>query len=151
VSTLLGPELLANIGRQSPPQCELVTRKDIRKYAIATGQRARKHLDGDVAPPMFYLALFWPVQESHELSPDGVAIDKLLPEFPLKKAMAGGLRIEYHQPIHPGDELTATRTLTRIYEKQGSSGPLIFYEIEMRVENARGERVVTEFTTRILR
>ena len=34
--TLLTPELLANIGRQDAPRRELVTRREIRKYAIAT-------------------------------------------------------------------------------------------------------------------
>jgi hydroxyacyl-ACP dehydratase HTD2-like protein with hotdog domain len=151
MSNLLTPELLANIGKRSPPQLELVTRKDIRKYAIATGQRLRKYLDGDEAPAMFHVALFWPVLENDRLSADGVAVDELLPEFPLKRAMAGGLRIEYHKPIRPGDVLLATRTLSAIYQKNGSSGPLIFYEIVMNVENDRGEAVVTEKTTRILR
>ena len=109
MSGLLSPELLANIGKTSAPRLELVTRKDIRKYAIATQQRDRRFLDGDEAPPMFYLALFWPVPENDQLSPDGVAIDPLLPEFPLKRAMAGGLHIDYHRSIHPGDVLQATR------------------------------------------
>ena len=101
MGSLLTAELLANIGRKAPPRLELVTRKDIRKYAIATGQRLRKYLDGDEAPPMFHLALFWPVLESDKLSADGVAIDDLLPEFPLKRAMAGGLKIAYHRPYGP--------------------------------------------------
>jgi hydroxyacyl-ACP dehydratase HTD2-like protein with hotdog domain len=151
MGTLLGPELLANIGRTAAPRLELVTRKDIRKYSIATGQRLRRFLDGDEAPPMFYLALFWPVVEAAQLTPDGVAIDELLPEFPLKRAMAGGLHIRYHRPIRPGDVLVATRTLSAIYQKDGSSGPLIFYEVLMQVANERGEPVVTEKTTRILR
>ncbi len=151
MASLLSPELLQNIGKTSPPRLEFVTRKDIRKYAIATQQRERRFLDGDEAPPMFYLALFWPVPENDQLSPDGVAIDPLLPEFPLKRAMAGGLKIDYHRAIHPGDVLQATRELSAIYQKDGSSGTLIFYEILMRVVNERGEPVVTEKTTRILR
>ncbi|GIX29755.1 MAG: hypothetical protein KatS3mg124_0227 [Porticoccaceae bacterium] len=151
MSGLVTPELLAHVGRKSEPRRELVTRRDIRRYAIATGNRERKYLDGEIAPPMFYLALFWPVAEREELLPDGVARDPLLPEFPLKKAMAGGLAIEYFKPIRPGDWLTATRELTAIYEKKGSSGPLIFYEVEMTVVDDAGELVVREKTTRILR
>ena len=151
MSELLSPELLANIGRCSEPRLELVTRKDIRKYSIATSQRDPRFLAGDEAPPMFYLALFWQVPGMEELSPDGVAVDPLLPEFPLKRAMAGGLAIEYHRSIRPGDVLMATRELAAIYEKQGSSGPLIFYEIVMRVVDQSGRPVVTEKTTRILR
>ena len=148
---LLSEELLSNIGKQSEPHRELVTRRDIRKYAIATDNRQRKYLDGDQAPPMFHVALFWDVVELDKLSPDGVSIDTLLPKFPLEKAMAGGLNIEYHKPVHPGDWLTATRTLTDIYEKEGRSGPLIFYEVVMDIVNDDGERVIREKTTRILR
>ena len=149
--SVLTPELLTNIGRQSEPRRELVTRRDIRKYAVATGNRQRKYLDGDQAPPMFHLPLFWDVVELDQLTPDGVSIDTLLPKFPLEKAMAGGLEIEYHQPVRPGDWLTATRTLTAIYEKDGRSGPLIFYEVVMDIVNDDQELVIREKTTRILR
>ena len=151
MSDLLSPGLLANIGRSSEPRQELVARREIRKYSIATSQRQRKFLDGDEAPPMFHVALFWDVVEMDQLTPDGVSIDGLLPKFPLEKAMAGGLKIEYHKPILAGDLLTATRTLTDIYEKQGSQGPLIFYEVIMEVVDEAGEPVLTEKTTRILR
>ncbi len=51
----------------------------------------------------------------------------------------------------PGDVLVSERTLTNIYEKEGRSGPLIFYEIVMKVTTEAGEPVLTETTTRILR
>jgi hydroxyacyl-ACP dehydratase HTD2-like protein with hotdog domain len=149
--SLLTPELLACTGRCSEPRRELVTRRDIRKYAVATGSRQRKYLDGDQAPPMFHVPLFWDVVELDQLTPDGVSIDALLPRFPLEKAMAGGLQIEYHKPVRPGDWLTATRTLTDIYEKAGRSGPLIFYEVVMDIVDAEGDLVIREKTTRILR
>jgi hydroxyacyl-ACP dehydratase HTD2-like protein with hotdog domain len=148
---LLTPELLSHIGKSAPPQKELVTRKDIRKYAIATGNQRKKYLAGDEAPPMFHIALFWNVVEMGRLSPDGVSRDTLVPDFPLKRAMAGGWKIDYHRAIFPGDVLVANRTLTDIYEKKGSTGPLIFYEITTSVENDSGENVLTEKITRILR
>ena len=151
MSNLMSDELLSAIGRQSEPQREIVTRRDIRKYAVATGNRQQKYLNGDEAPPMFHLPLFWQVVELDELTPDGVSIDPLLPKFPLEKAMAGGLHIEYHRPIYPGDWLTSNRTLTNIYEKQGRSGALIFYEIVMEITNDDGDLVIREKTTRILR
>ena len=96
---LISEELRSKIGLSPEPRTELVTRRDIRKYSVATGQRLRKFLDGDEAPPLFHLALFWDVVEQDELSPDGVALDNWLPEFPLKRAMAGSLKLQYHQPI----------------------------------------------------
>ena len=151
MSELLSPALLANIGKQSSPRLEVVTRRDIRKYAIATGQTQRRYLDGDVAPPLFHVALFWDVVERDELSPDGVSIDKLLPKFPLERAMAGGLNVQYHSKIKPGDVLIGTRTLTEIYDKQGRSGPLIFYAVVLEIRRDDGTPVITETTTRILR
>ena len=148
---LLSTEVLSHIGRQTEPQREIVTRRDIRKYAVATGSRLQKYLDGDVAPPLFHLHLFWDVVPLDTLSPDGVFTDRLLPKFPLEKAMAGGLDIQYHQPIKPGDWLTATRTLSNIYEKAGRSGALIFYEVRMEICNDDGKLVLSEKTTRILR
>ena len=151
MSGVLTEEVLAAIGRKSEPRRELVTRRDIRKYAVATGNKQRKYLEGDLAPPMFHVPLFRDVVELDQLTPDGVSIDSLLPKFPLEKAMAGGLHIEYLKPVRPGDWLTATRTLTDIYEKEGRSGPLIFYEVIMEIVNEAGDTVIREKTTRILR
>jgi len=151
MESLLNDELLSNIGRSAEPKRELVTRRDIRKYSVATGQRLQRFLSGDVAPPLYHMALFWDVVGLDELTPDGVIVDRLLPEFPLKRAMAGGLKIDYFKPIQPGDTLIATRTLTDIYQKQGSSGPLIFYEVITTVKNEAGNPVLTEKATRILR
>ncbi len=150
-AALLGPELLAHIGDCAAPKTELVTRKDIRKYSIATGQRLPKYLNGDEAPPLFHIALFWDVVELDQLTPDGVSVDRLVPEFPLKRAMAGGVKITYHRRIVPGDVLVANRTLTDMYEKQGSQGPLIFYEVTTTIETEAGEPVLTEENTRIMR
>ena len=148
---VLTAQVLSNIGKQAPPRTEVVTRRDIRKYAIATGQREQKYLEGDEAPPLYHVALFWDVVPLDELTPDGVSIDSLLPKFPLERAMAGGLNIEYERPIYPGDVLVARRTLTDIYEKEGRSGPLIFYQVVMQVSTEAGDLVLTETTTRLLR
>jgi hydroxyacyl-ACP dehydratase HTD2-like protein with hotdog domain len=151
MSSLLTPGLLSSIGTSEPPKKELVTRRDIRKYSVATEQLMDKFLNGDVAPPMFHIALFWDVVEQNQLMADGLPVDTLLPEFPLKRAMAGGWKIDYHRPIFPGDWLVSTRTLTDIYQKKGSQGPLIFYELTTKIETESGEPVLTEVITRILR
>lgn len=148
---ILSEDVLAYIGRKAPPRTEVVTRRDIRKYAIASGQTQRKYLDGDVAPPLFHVALFWDVVPRDELTPDGVSVDRLLPKFPLERAMAGGLDIRYHNVIRPGDVLIGNRTLTDIYEKSGRSGALIFYEVVLEITREDGTPVLTEKTTRLLR
>ena len=89
--------------------------------------------------------------ERNQLTPDVVFIDTLLPALPLRRAMAGGLKIEFNRPIRPDDLLIATRTMTNNYEKQGSQGPQIFYEVTMQVDNESGKPVLTVTATRIMR
>ncbi len=151
MTSVVGPELLALIGKTAAPQTQLVTRRDICKYSVATSQRQRKYLDGDEAPPMFHVALFWPVLPLEELSDNGVAIDPMFPDIPGRRPMAGGLKVAFQRPLKPGDELTATRTLTNIYSKLGSNGSLVFVEVTMNVVDAAGELVLTEKTTRIMK
>ena len=151
MTALIDDDLRSQIGLSPEPLTELVTRRDIRKYSIATGQRRQKYLNGDEAPPLFHMALFWDVVEQGSISPDGVALDNWLPEFPLKRAMAGELKLEYYQAILPGQTLSAHRTLCDIYEKQGRSGPLIFYVVSTEIRDATGAAVLTEKATRILR
>ena len=85
MSGLLSEEVLSHIGRQSAPRREIVTRRDIRKYAIATDNRQAKYLDGDVAPPLFHLHLFWDVVPLNELSPMAYPSTRCCPSSRWKK------------------------------------------------------------------
>lgn len=147
----LTAEMLAHVGESRGPVTELATRREIRKYSIATRQRLPKYVDGSEAPPLFYVALFWDVISLDDMTPDGITIEPLLPELPYPRVMAGGIKTQYFQPIRAGDDLVATRTLTNLYEKEGRSGPLCFYEVTLSVETDSGTPVLVEKTTRILR
>jgi len=139
------------IGRAAPPQRIKISRSDIVKYSVATQQRAPEYLNGDVAPPMFLFAAMRPIIPIDQLGPDGIARDPFLPDLPLKRVMAGGTRMQFHRAVKPNDVLVATRTLSGITEKQGTSGPLIFLAYELKVETESGDLVMEEEQTRILR
>ena len=151
MSELLTDDIRSWIGRASPPVKFEVSRRDIIKYSIATEQQQRKYLDGDEAPPMFLFGADRPLSALNELGPDGLRRDGLMPELPLKRVMAGGIRQRYHRTIRPGDALTITRRISNIFEKQGSSGPLIFVEYEITVVDDNDELVMSETQTRINR
>ena len=151
MADLITPELQAWIGRSVPPVRLEVTRRDIVKYSIATEQRLEKYRRGDEAPPMFLFNAHQPLVPLDQLRPDGLTTDALMPELPLKRVMAGGIRNRYSLPIKPGDSLVLTRTLTNIYEKQGRTGPLIFVESVVKVETEAGEPVMEETRSRIFR
>jgi len=54
MSGLLSEDLLTAIGRVAEPKRELVTRRDIRKYAVATGSQTH-------SCPYFRSIALWPV------------------------------------------------------------------------------------------
>lgn len=150
--SLLTAEIKACIGLALPPVRFEVSRQDIRKYAVATGQRQARFLAGDEAPLMFLFSVLMPVLPLDQLRDDGHFPDNaLLPELPLKRILAGGSRYQVHRRIYPGDVLVCRQTLVDIHEKQGSDGPLIFLVFENRFESEAGEPLVIEYLTRIAR
>jgi hydroxyacyl-ACP dehydratase HTD2-like protein with hotdog domain len=151
LSELISEDARSWIGRSGEPQRIEINRSDIVKYAIATEQRQEKYLKGDEAPPMFMYGALRPLVPMDELGPDGISVDKFLPELPLKRVMAGGTEMTFHRTVHPGDVIVATRSLRDIIEKQGSTGPLIFVVYDLQVETEAGELVMEERQTRILR
>ncbi|HBD13116.1 MAG TPA: acyl dehydratase [Porticoccaceae bacterium] len=148
---LLTPEIKARIGDANPTLHVEVTRRDIQKYAVSTGQTAKKYLDGDEAPPLFHFGYSLEVLPPEKLRKDGIAEDKLIPPLPLKRVMAGSSDTVYHRPIRAGDKLAITRRLKDIYEKAGKSGPLIFVVTEVVIETEGGEPVLNETTSLIAR
>ncbi len=152
MSALLTDEHRAWIGRASEPVTVEVSRRDIVRYAIATDQVQRRHLDGDEAPPMFVFNLFGLPRPISELREDGLPRGAGAgPRLPLARVMAGGTEMRLHRPIRPGDVLTAVSRIVDMYEKQGAQGPLIFTVREMRVTDAQGAPVLEELQTSIAR
>lgn len=148
---LLTDEIRAAIGTTETVGPIEISRREIVKYSVATEQRLDRFCRGDEAPPMFLFGAIRPILTAGELQPDGLAADPLLPDLPLRRVMAGGTKMRYHRPVRAGDVLTATRTLTDLFEKQGRSGPLIFAVFELRVETEAGEAIAEEVQTRIVR
>ena len=149
---LLTDEHRAWIGSAEDGVTIEVTRRDIQKYAAATEQLQQKYIDGDEAPPMFVFNLFSTIPALAELRPDGLARGTQQgPKLPLKRIMAGGTEIRQHRPIRPGDVLTGTRKVVDMFEKEGSTGPLIFTVRELAVVDAAGNAVLEESQTSIAR
>ncbi|AJD46547.1 hypothetical protein S7S_00615 [Isoalcanivorax pacificus W11-5] len=150
--TLLTDALRALIGTEVPPFEFEISRNDLKKYAVATGQTRRCYLDGDEAPLLFLFSAMMPVIPLDQLLPDGRQPDSpLIPELPLKRIMAGGSDYQIHRKVRPGDVLVCRQRLADLYEKNGSAGPLIFMVFENRFETRSGEPVVIERLTRIAR
>ena len=140
------------IGKPEPTESVEVSRRDIIKYSVATEQQQQKYLEGDEAPPMFIFNLFGRITQIENLRPDGLP-KRLVkgPQLPLRRVMAGGTEIHQYRPIKPGDRLVAIQQITDMYEKQGSTGPLIFTVRTLSVKTASGEQILDEIQTSIAR
>ncbi len=63
-----------------------------------------------------------------------------------KKALHGGQRYEWYQPIGWEDELDVTVTIEKITEKEGRGGKIWFADISYDYARPDGSRVLREIT-----
>ncbi len=63
----------------------------------------------------------------------------------------GGNRFEYFAPVRAGDRITATGRVADVYEKEGSSGNLLFIVFETDYVNQDDQLVARVRSTAIRR
>ena len=102
---LINDEIRSWIGRADKPIRVVVSRRDIVKYSIATEQLNPKYFKGDEAPPMFLFGADRALTEIADLGLDGLRQDSLLPDLPLTRVMAGGVKQRHLRAGVPGDAL----------------------------------------------
>lgn len=86
---------------------------------------------GDVLPAGWEGVYFPFAVALADLRPDGTpARDGVIPEIDLPRRMYAGETTEFLRPILLGDEVTQTTSLGRVVEKNGSSGRLMFVDVE---------------------
>ncbi len=68
-----------------------------------------------------------------------------------KRALHGGQRYEWYEPIAWDEELSVTATVETITEKQGRSGKIWFADVALDYARADGTRVLREITRLIER
>ena len=149
--------------REYPSYTMAVGRTDIQKYAHAIGESDPVYFDADaaraegyadiVAPPFFPYVIR--MHAAHvvgrdRLEPDGSASADV-PPLPTTRAMAGEITIDLGEHVVAGDQITVTKRIVDMYEKEGRSGPLVFVTQEFTFTNQRGELVARERFTRIYR
>jgi acyl dehydratase len=61
-----------------------------------------------------------------------------LPKFG-KRRLAGGIDIDFIQPIRAGDTIGTVTEIREIYEKTGRTGPMVFIVLRSALKNQRGQ------------
>jgi 3-methylfumaryl-CoA hydratase len=101
--------------------------------------------DGDLVAPGFHWALFPPLARQSELGPDGhPRRGGFLPPVPLPRRMWAGSRVEFRRPLRVGERVEQVSAVTRVEEKTGRAGPLVFVTVRHTVSGADGPAVEEE-------
>lgn len=161
--SLITDELRALIGTERRTSTGEAIGRDIARYCAAVDDLNPIYLDdeaaraagydGVIAPPLFYpYAVDRPVRLD-QLRPDGISTGGARSgvKWPLPRIMAGGVEVEFFEPIRPDDTLTATPRIADIYERAGRTGQMVFQVVETTYRNQRDEVVLIERATTINR
>lgn len=120
----------------------------VREFARALDDRDPVYTDADAAraagfdavpvPPTFVVsAMHWRDEDEDELG-GALGLD-------MRRVLHGECGWEYHGPIIVGDELTATRRICNVENRQGRrGGAMTLVTTETDVTNQRGELVVRQ-------
>ena len=99
----------------------------------ATFDRANRH--PPLMPQGIHFALCTPDTQTRGLGEDGhpkrdASKNSFLPPFPMPRRMWASSSIEFHAPLFLGASIERVSGIASIKEKEGSSGPLAFVDIE---------------------
>jgi 3-methylfumaryl-CoA hydratase len=121
---------------------------DLVTPQLARGLRATLFLEigkpakGDIAPLTVHWCLAQPVAPMSELGPDGHP-DRggFLPPIPLPRRMWAGGKLNFHDPIRVGDEVTRSSCISDVTLKQGGTGTLCFVTVNHEITTPRGTAI----------
>lgn len=129
--------LRAKVGWQGEERTSVVEAGHVRRFCEAIGDDDPRWREE--APPTFVVALG---TEAPQL-PEALAYGR--------GWLNGGDHFEYLEPVRIGDTIRARARLAEVYEKQGSSGGLLFLVFETDYVNQHGRLAVRVRGTRIRR
>ncbi|MFF4822345.1 FAS1-like dehydratase domain-containing protein [Streptomyces sp. NPDC001312] len=93
--------------------------------------------DGAPLPPLWHWLAFLPRAAQANLAPDGhPRTGAFLPPMPGRRRMFAGGRIDLGVPLHVGQPLARTSSVTEVTDKQGGTGPLAFVTVQHLLDPA---------------
>ncbi|MBP6899155.1 MAG: MaoC family dehydratase N-terminal domain-containing protein [Burkholderiaceae bacterium] len=126
------------IGRTEQRQ-DLVTAAPLAMLSATLDRDDAEPLPGSDVPPLWHWLYFLPVARQSELGDDGhPRRGGFLPPVPLPRRMWAGGRLDFHQPLQVGDEVTRLSRIRDVQVKSGRSGSLVFVTVRHEVTGARG-------------
>ncbi|MDC7790030.1 MaoC family dehydratase N-terminal domain-containing protein [Rhodoplanes sp. TEM] len=100
---------------------------------------------GKPLPELWHWLYFLPIVPAGEIGPDGhPKRGGFLPPIALERRMWASGRYVFHDRVRVGDVLHKTSKITRIAEKQGNTGRMVFVTVKHTVRSGRGPAVEEE-------
>ena len=130
------------IGRSTTCVSSMDPQQSVRMQA--TLDRPATLSEGSQLPPAWHWLYFFDAYRTSELGRDGhTRLGISLPEFPLPRRMWAGGKIAWHKPVMLGQQAVRETTISKIEEKQGRTGSLIFVTIQ-HVVSQKNEVCISE-------
>ena len=132
------------IGREIR-QSDILALPLVQRLAAALDRDATAFAKGDVLPDGWHAVLFSPLDRTCDLDGDGhPKRGSLLPPIPLPRRLFAGRRLRFMRPLRLGDEVRRSARVTRIEQKVGKTGPLVFVTARYTLFGADGQPAVIE-------
>jgi acyl dehydratase len=141
------PEMRAQIGVESEPYAFDIEKGDLIRFASSTGETNPIYIDEVAARASRYGGLI--AAPTYLITMRILQIGLLTLPNPLPNSVDGGTEWAYHEPIRPGDRITARARLADVYEKDGRLGRMLFQVVEIAYRNQFDQLVVTQRDTYI--
>ncbi len=135
------PDYGAWVGRERHDR-DVLTPRLAESYDATLDRPARTYAVGDAAPLAIHWMLCQPRAPHHLLGSDGHPLrGDFLPPIELPRRMWAGSRVEFLAPLRVGDVVDLTSKIASVTAKHGSTGPLIFVEVDHSITVAQQPRL----------
>lgn len=110
---------------------DILTSRLAESYDAMFEKTTRSRPVGEVTPHGIHWLLCQPRAAQTSLGPDGHPTrGDFLPPVELPRRMWAGSKVEFAAPLRVGDEVRLLSRIASVSSKQGSTGPLVFVEVD---------------------
>jgi 3-methylfumaryl-CoA hydratase len=100
---------------------------------------------GQILPELWHWLYFLPLVAISEIGEDGhPKRGGFLPPVSLERRMWASSRLEFHQDLLVGEQITKTSEIAKITEKEGKAGKMVFVTVKHSIKSVRGVAVLEE-------
>ena len=115
--------LKSRLGVEWPARYYPVEREMVRRFTHAVGDVNSAWKDGEIAPPGFMMAV------------GGEFVDDVLALAPFQTLLMASTDLDFFSPIHPGDVISVIFKLSRLLERKGTMGQMVFMTFDSEYKN----------------